>query len=93
MCGYIFVHVYTGDCRSETTLISVKLCTLNVVCMVAMIDETVDDVDVHMRREVADVVDDILGRVQVEQVRVVVTKMRLGKKIKQKEIEWKQVVE
>ena len=61
--------------------------------MVAMIDETVDDVDVHMRREVADVVDDILGRVQVEQVRVVVTKMRLGKKIKQKEIEWKQVVE
>ena len=37
-----------GDCISEATLISVKLCTLNVMCMVAIIAETVGDVGMHI---------------------------------------------
>ena len=61
-------------CESETTLIYVMLCTLIVMCMVAIIAETVDDLVVHMHREVADVVEGDLARTQVERVEVAVTK-------------------
>ena len=59
-------------CKSETTLLSVKLCTLIVMCMVVMIVETVDDIDAYMHREVADVVEGDLERAQVGEVRVAV---------------------
>ena len=61
-------------CESETTLICVMLCTLIVMCMVAIIAEAVDDLVVHVHREVADVVEGDLARAQVERVEVAVAR-------------------
>ena len=47
VAGFAHAHV-RGDCISETTLISVKLCTLNVMCMVAIIAEAVGDIGMHI---------------------------------------------
>ena len=44
---------------------SVKLCTLNVMCMVAIIVEIVNEIDMYVSREVAGVVGGVLGIAQV----------------------------
>ena len=42
-----------------------KLCTLNVMCMVAIIAEIVNEIDMYVSREVAGVVGGVLGIAQV----------------------------